>query len=135
MKKTYFSHILAIILPCVFALSAIETRAQEATPAPTLKQVMVDQVFLDDATKAFTEVVSLRVANEEAKTAIKKHKEANVELMAIIKDYAMLDTPKKKKGFWSKVGSKLTKLLDEATDPETIRTVATLIILSKAASQ
>lgn len=54
-----------------------------------------------------------------------------IEIIGILKEYATLDN-KAKKGFWKKVGDKLVKFIDVATDPATIREVLLVIAVLKA---
>lgn len=117
-----------IFLVIFLVIFSAGIRGQEVQPTPEPKTVLVTQVFVDDATKAFDEVVALR-------STVKLKNEAIVGLVELITEYAQADTAKKKKSIWKKIGTKAVKLIDAATDPETIRTVATLVILAKAAER
>lgn len=110
--------------------------AQEVTPTPE-PTVVVTQSFVDDATKAFREVIPLRQAAIEAKDTIGKQKVVISELKQIIADYASADIAdaKKRKSIWKRIGEKALKLLDLATDPETLAEIAKIVILAKAASR
>lgn len=54
-----------------------------------------------------------------------------VEILGILKEYAVLDN-KAKKGFWKKVGEKLGKFVDALTDPATIREILLVITVIQA---
>ncbi len=80
---------------------------------------------------ADAQILALReqVSNFQAQTA--KQTERFNEVVKILQEYAGLDN-KAKKGFWKKVGAKLTGFIDTLTDPSTIREILLVIALIKS---
>lgn len=100
--------------------------------------VEVSQSYVDDATKAFAEVVQLRGANVNLIAAAKlkddaiaAHQDAEKALLKIIYDYAASDL-KAKKSFWKSAKDTLLGILKTLVDPAMIREYLLVIALIKA---
>lgn len=100
------------------------------------QKVEVEQTFIDDATKAFVEVVALRKANldlsaelETNKSLRAKEEAYNAELLKAVS--LLVSSEKRDKGFFKKLADQLGKMLKAATKPEHLTTIVTLIVLLK----
>ena len=67
----------------------------------------------------------------ELKKEIKLQDDRYLETLALLKEYAALDT-KGKKSWWKKAGKKLLEKLDQATDPRVIAAVIQIAVLANA---
>lgn len=119
------------ILSLVFCAAAYSQDVREMPSTCANGVCQVSQEYFDDSAKAFAEVVALRQAVKDGKETVEAKNKAINELVALLREYAVIDK-KDRKAWYAKAGKVLLVILDRVTDAASIKGIIDLIIISKA---
>lgn len=138
----YFNKIRTCsILISIILFAATATLSQETSPTPVRDSATISRstpLVADECSRLLDKTLEAFEALKDAKTAVDAELAANKELRAkeeaynaeLLKAVALLTSSEKRnKSFFRKLADQLGKVLKAATKPETLATIAGLIIL------